>query len=127
MSQVSAVSTSKTGKHGHAKCNFTAINIFDGKKHEDIMPSGHFCQVPNVVRKEYKLVDITEDDGFVKLMFAEGDCREDIKLPIWPENYARELILKFKACGEKGKVLFVVVMSAMGHDQIMSDKEVTAI
>jgi translation initiation factor 5A len=123
--KVSAVSTSKTGKHGHAKCNFTAINIFDGKKHEDIIPSTHTCQVPNVVRKEYELVDITEDDGFVNLMSAEGDCREDIKLPIWPENYARELILKFKACDAKGTVLSVVVMSAMGHDQIMSDKEVT--
>lgn len=26
------VSTSKTGKHGHAKCNFTATDIFTGKK-----------------------------------------------------------------------------------------------
>jgi len=28
--KVSAVSTSKTGKHGHAKCKFTAIDIFNG-------------------------------------------------------------------------------------------------
>eukprot|EP01040_Poterioochromonas_malhamensis_P022278 gene22278-27055_t len=26
--KVTHVSTSKTGKHGHAKCNFTAIDIF---------------------------------------------------------------------------------------------------
>ena len=39
------VSTSKTGKHGHAKCNFTAIDIFNGKKLEDMCPSTHNVDV----------------------------------------------------------------------------------
>ena len=30
--QVSDIKVSKTGKHGHAKCRFTAIDIFDGSK-----------------------------------------------------------------------------------------------
>ena len=46
------VSTSKTGKHGHAKCNFTAIDIFTGKKYEDIVPSSHSICQPSQVRAD---------------------------------------------------------------------------
>ncbi|PWA78802.1 hypothetical protein CTI12_AA211460 [Artemisia annua] len=48
--QVVEVSTSKTGKHGHAKCRFVAIDIFNGKKLEDIVPSSHSCD-KNVIGK----------------------------------------------------------------------------
>ena len=90
------MSTSKTGKHGHAKCNFTAIDIFTGKKYEDIIPSTHTAHVPFVVRKEYSLVDISADD-FCSLMDDEGNCREDVKLPDYPDNYAREIKTAFES------------------------------
>jgi translation initiation factor 5A len=115
---VSDVSTSKTGKHGHAKCNFTAIDIFTGKKYEDIIPSTHTAHVPVVVRMEFSLVDIS-NDGFVTLMDDEGNCREDVKLPDFPDNLAREI----KAAFESGKPHAVSLLSAMGHDQIIAFKE----
>jgi len=116
--KVTSVSTSKTGKHGHAKCNFVAIDIFTGKKYEDIIPSTHTAHIPNVVRKEYALVDIS-NDGFVTLMDEEGNCREDVRLPDFPDNFAREIKLAF----ETGKPMAVSVLSAMGHDQIIAMKD----
>jgi hypothetical protein len=39
------MSTSKTGKHGHAKCKFMAADIFDGGKHEMVETSTHNVDV----------------------------------------------------------------------------------
>uniref|UniRef100_A0A7S0QA61 Eukaryotic translation initiation factor 5A n=1 Tax=Coccolithus braarudii TaxID=221442 RepID=A0A7S0QA61_9EUKA len=116
--KVTAVSTSKTGKHGHAKCNFTAVDIFTGKKYEDIIPSTHTALIPVVVSKNYSLVDITEED-YLSLMDEEGNIREDVKLPEWPDNFAREI----KALFESGKPQQVTVHNAMGKDQVTAIKE----
>lgn len=112
------VSTSKTGKHGHAKCNFTALDIFTNKKYEDIVPSTHTTSVPFVSRAEYTLLDITDDD-FCSLMADTGDTREDIKLPTFPETFGDEIRADFDA----GKQLVVTVLKACGTEQIIAKKE----
>ena len=43
--KVLEMTTSKTGKHGHAKCHFTATDIFTGKKMEMLESSSHNVEV----------------------------------------------------------------------------------
>ncbi|KAH0462725.1 hypothetical protein IEQ34_010300 [Dendrobium chrysotoxum] len=87
--KVVEVSTSKTGKHGHAKCHFVAIDIFNNKKLEDIVPSSHNCDVPHVNRTDYQLIDIS-NDGFVSLLTESGETKDDLRLPT-DENLLKQV------------------------------------
>ena len=57
----------------------TVIPDIAGKKLEDICPSTHNMDVPNVVRKDLQLIDI--DGDFLSLMDDMGETRDDIKIP----------------------------------------------
>lgn len=109
------MSTSKTGKHGHAKVHLVAIDIFTGKKLEDLSPSTHNMDVPNVRKTEYPLLDI--DDGFLSLMNNDGSTKDDVKLP------EGELGQQIQDLFAEGKELLVMIVTAMGEEQAMSVKE----
>ncbi|BBG94298.1 eukaryotic elongation factor 5A-1 [Prunus dulcis] len=116
--KVVEVSTSKTGKHGHAKCHFVGIDIFTAKKLEDIVPSSHNCDVPHVNRTDYQLIDISED-GFVSLLTENGNTKDDLRLPT-----DDSLLTQIKDGFGEGKDLVVSVMSAMGEEQICALKDI---
>ncbi|KAG7667791.1 hypothetical protein KSW81_005711 [Nannochloris sp. 'desiccata'] len=128
------VSTSKTGKHGHAKCHFVAVDIFTNKKVEDLTPSSHNCDVPHVSRTEYTLIDIS-DDGFCSLMLESGETKDDLTLPSGTDELDK-LAIQIKQDFDEGKELIVAVLSvssrsfcnvgfAMGEEMICGVKAVT--
>ncbi|KAK4145888.1 translation protein SH3-like domain-protein [Dichotomopilus funicola] len=112
------MSTSKTGKHGHAKVHLTAIDIFTGKKLEDLSPSTHNMNVPHVKRNEYQLIDI--DDGFLNLYSDAGE-KNDVKLP---DGELGTKIQELFDAGDKNYIITVV--SAMKEEQAMDIKEDTS-
>merc|ERR1712110_290857 len=59
------MSTSKTGKHGHAKAHIVALDIFTGKKYEDLCPTSHNMEVPFSKRMECQLLGADAESGAV--------------------------------------------------------------
>lgn len=111
------MSTSKTGKHGHAKVHLVAMDIFTGKKLEDLCPSTHNMDVPNVSRKEYQLLDVT-DDGFLSLMSDDGSTKDDVKIP---DGEVGDKIKKLFT--DEGKDTNVIILTAMGEEAAVDAKE----
>jgi len=56
--KVVEMSTSKAGKHGHAKATIVGTDIFTSKKYEDSCPTSHNMEVPVVKKLELLLIDI---------------------------------------------------------------------
>merc|ERR1712199_6672 len=113
--KVVSMSTSKTGKHGHAKVSITGLDIFTNKKYEMIESSTHNVEVPNVSKHEYQLIDIS-DEGFMSLMDDDGTMKEDLKVP--DGEVGEQIREKF----DDGDELLIPTQSAMGHEQAMSFK-----
>ncbi|MCJ1430414.1 Eukaryotic translation initiation factor 5A [Sticta canariensis] len=111
------MSTSKTGKHGHAKVHLVAIDIFTGKKLEDLCPSTHNMDVPNVTRREYQLLHISDDD-FLSLMLDDGTMKDDVKKP---EGDVGDKIEKLFRTEEKDTN--VIVLTSMGEEVAIEAKE----
>jgi len=115
------ISVSKTGKHGHAKCNFTATDIFTGKKLEDMVPSSHGTTVPIVTRTEWEIIDIGED-GELTLMDEGGEQKTDVNLPGFPETMAQEIR---DAWADGENQVSVTVQAAVGIEQVIAFKKVS--
>merc|ERR1712151_375759 len=112
------ISVSKTGKHGHAKCNFLATDIFTGKKYEDMIPSTHGTTVPVVNRSEWEIIDIDGDE--LTLMDEGGNQKTDLNLPTHPDTLADEIRNAWDG-GENS--VTVTVQAAVGIEQVISYKK----
>jgi translation initiation factor 5A len=116
--KILTISVSKTGKHGHAKCNFLAVDIFTGKKLEDMIPSSHGTTVPIVNRNDWEIIDIDGDE--LTLMDEGGVQKADLNLPTYPDDMA-EAIREAWNGGENSVI--VTVQAAVGIEQVVAWKK----
>jgi translation initiation factor 5A len=112
--KVLEISTSKTGKHGHAKANITALDIFDDKKAEDSVPTSHNVMCVVTTKTEYDLTNLTQDGG-VTLMDANGEYREDLSV-----DTNSDIFKDIQGPFDKGLDVVVTVLSAMGREKIIA-------
>ena len=119
--KIMEITTSKTGKHGHAKAKIVGVCIFSEKKAEDVQPVSHNKDVPFITRTEYTIITLL-DDNYISLMDSKGKTRDDLKLPSETE-YDKTIAERIKKGIDDGKVMVCTVLAAMDIEKIEDAKE----
>jgi translation initiation factor 5A len=121
--KVLEITTSKTGKHGHAKANILCVDIFNGRKHQDVAPVSHSKEEPTIVRKEYTIMSM-DDEGYVSMIDKTGNMRQDLKLPDETDD-DKEIAKRITNGLNDGKTMMCTVLAAMNIEKIEDAKEST--
>merc|ERR1712216_953507 len=131
--KVRDVSTSKTGKHGHAKCKFAATCIFTGASCEELCPSTHSIDVPVVNKHDWQIMGL-QDETYVLLMNEAGDMREDLQLPnvtykTDDDTKYSDMIKEYCAMIDAGENvdIFCTLVSAVGQEKIVDVRKKDAL
>lgn len=86
-SKVTDTSTSRPGKHGHAKVRLTGIGLIDGKKRIVVAPGHDHIDVPIIEKKNAQVLSISGD--MVNVM--DNETYETFDLAI-PEELKDEIV-----------------------------------
>jgi translation initiation factor 5A len=108
------MSTSKTGKHGHAKVNFTGIDIFTGKKYKEIQGSTHNMLTFESTKEDWGVMDLQSDT--LSLINDAGDTK-DVGLPP-DEELAAKIQEQWDAHDDDKQEMTVTLMTALGQEQV---------
>jgi translation initiation factor 5A len=104
--KVTNTSTSRPGKHGHAKVRLEAVGIMDGKKREIVMPGHDNIDVPLIDKRNAQILSIHDDTANV--MDMETYETFDMKIP---EDLKNEVV-------EGANVLYWVILGQKVMKQI---------
>merc|ERR1712205_303061 len=126
--KVKDVSVSKTGKHGHAKCKFSASCIFTGATCEELCPSTHSIAVPFVKKSDFQVMGLEGD--YLQLMDEDMEMKEDLQLPnvdykTDDDNKISEQIKSIieEIDGGAEIELYCTVMQAIGKEKVVEIKK----
>jgi translation initiation factor 5A len=76
---VTDLSVSRPGKHGHAKVNFMAVGMLDGRKRNVVMPGHDMIDVPVIGKRNAQVLSVNGE--LANLMDEETFETFDLKIP----------------------------------------------
>jgi len=115
--KVVEVARSKQGKHGSAKVSITALDIFTGRKYEDLYPSSKNVEVPEVTKVELEVLGVDERGHLQVKQLKDGKAHQPIPVP---DDEMGERIRSLM--GGRANVV-VQLQCAMGKQKIVMARE----
>ena len=77
--KITETSTSRPGKHGHAKVNMMAVGMLDGKKRNLVMPGHDKVEAPVVEKKNAQVLSVA--GKIASVMDTESYETFDLEIP----------------------------------------------
>ncbi|HLD87449.1 MAG TPA: translation initiation factor IF-5A [Candidatus Nanoarchaeia archaeon] len=102
------VSTSRPGKHGHAKVRMEGVGLIDGKKRILVMPGSESVDIPIIEKKTAQVLSVTGKSANV----MDTESFEMFDLPI-PDDLMGEV-------KENTQVLYWIILSDRVMKQVKS-------
>ena len=88
---------------------------------EDVVPASHNCEEPIISRSEWQVLSVL-DGGYLSIMDANANIRDDMKLPDENEN-DEEVAKRITEGVEEGKNIFVTILNSMGYEKVIDAQE----
>ena len=104
--RVADTSTSRPGKHGHAKVRVVAVGLIDEKKRDVVMPGHDQVDVPVVDKRSAQVLSVAGDTANV----MDGETYETFDLKI-PEELKGQV-------AEGSQVLYWVILTEKVMKQV---------
>eukprot|EP01089_Gocevia_fonbrunei_P013518 TRINITY_DN3473_c0_g1_i1.p1 TRINITY_DN3473_c0_g1~~TRINITY_DN3473_c0_g1_i1.p1 ORF type:complete len:217 (+),score=51.06 TRINITY_DN3473_c0_g1_i1:103-753(+) len=102
---------SKTGKHGGAKIRVVGLNVFNGKKYDDIFLSKSQVEVPVVKKIKYNVVNIKDNIAVLK---DPTNDKNEKKVKLNPDIDIHAKILDNYGCGP----VIVTLIEALNEEAV---------
>merc|ERR1719230_1594401 len=107
--------------------HIVALDIFTGKKMEDLCPTSHNLDVPFVKRTEFQLLTADASSGEVSLLNEDGTTKDDLNLPTFvstgePTDEDKTVVKEIMEGVDAGKTVMVIVLAACGQEKIIATK-----
>lgn len=93
--KITGTTTSRPGKHGHAKVNMMAVGILDGKKRQLVMPGHDKVEAPIIEKKTARILSVVGEKANVMDMETyetfdmeipeefQGQVKEGMEILYW--------------------------------------------
>lgn len=120
--KVVELNKSKPGKHGSAKTSVIALDVFSGKKYEEIFCT-HKAEVPEVRKVELEVVALS-DDSHLTLRKKDGTLHpRRVALETEEEADDDSVSAKIRSLLRAGKPVIVQLMQTMGREKVVMARE----
>ena len=111
--KICSIAVFKTGKHGEAKYHFGGIDVFTGKRCEELYMAHKKVSCPEIHRVQLNVVN-TERDGYITLMDEKTlAIRENVRVN--DDEIRKNIYSEF----EKGKEVTVTVLTVADVEKII--------